>query len=71
MALIAKPRDIYRYHLKKAASPWTLHNTDSYNIVPQETENPKRPPPFNLTIYKGQKNAILSRSFVKYAAVLT
>ena len=31
------------------------------------TENPKRPPPFNLTIYKGQKNVILSRTFAKWA----
>ena len=52
--------------MKKALSPWSFSQAnDHYEIVPLKTQNPKRPPPFNLTIYKGQKNVILSRSFVK------
>jgi hypothetical protein len=41
-----------------------------YRIVPIQTDNPKRPPPFNLTIYKGQKNVVLSRPFSKFVDLL-
>ena len=57
-----------RYQLKQALSLWDGLSHDShYQIIPLMTENPKRPPPFNLTIYKGQKNVILSRTFAKWA----
>ena len=56
---------ISRSHLKKVLNPWSYSRNGYYEISPRQTENPKRPPPFNLTIYKGQKNVILSRSFVK------
>lgn len=37
-----------------------------YRFIPLQTEKLKDPPPFNLTIYKGQKNVILSRTFVDF-----
>ena len=52
--------------MKKALNPWSYSKvSDYYEMAPLMTDNEKRPPPFNLTIYKGQKNVVLSRNFVK------
>jgi hypothetical protein len=40
-------------------------DSGNYQLLPLKTENQKRPPPFNLTIYKGQKNVVLGRDFVE------
>lgn len=44
----------------------TRHDDGSYNLIPFPTNIQKRPPPFNLTIYKGQKNVVLTRKFANF-----
>jgi hypothetical protein len=55
------------YLFKKSLNPFVeIDPSERYQIIPLRTNNSKRPPPFNLTIYKGHKNVILSRTFSKF-----
>lgn len=42
------------------------YTSNAYQIVPVSLEKRKSAPPFNMTIFKGQKNVVLSRKFVDF-----
>jgi ABC-type molybdate transport system substrate-binding protein len=44
---------------------WITGSTGAYNTLTR-LDIKKSPPPFNLTIYKGVKNIILSRHFAEF-----
>lgn len=59
---VNRERFLYSFALGASQSFFSEY----YPVYPKSTQNLKSKPPFNLTIYKGSKNILASRKFVKF-----